>query len=467
MSNKYIVHGATYDGDGTTSAEATSNGGVGAWSNLINIMTAAPTYGSLAAGDVVNICSYRGGNINIAMTASKTMITVATQTAPIWWIVDDGTIWATGGILTLTWSANYSFNMNDYHNLIGKNQNWVFHSTYTARHSWIYTESQFLVGLKISRVVSLTYGYVRQRACAGMTFWYNCNFEMYGQESTRANLYNYDYNTVKYLGCKFDLSGITSSTLVMHDTSCYHGASVYFIGCSITGGKDTHYVWCNAVMSYSEQVYMQHTNYSPLLGYDNNYASSLTIGYDGVCIITDIPGLKFGYLRSMKSGHSQWVNGENYPTLAGQLPDLTYWGIKANLVNSDSYKPQELISFSKQQNVTASVRKITGEVLIDDLFDTPKNNKWWMEVCWVDTSGNSHIQTTQVFYDEATLTVSNAGWSAQVYGKKNFTKYKFEVITTAAVKQYTDVTMKLWTEYHATGTDTFVFVDPDFEMETI
>ena len=34
MPNKYIIHGATYNGNGTSSAEATSNGGVGAWNNI-------------------------------------------------------------------------------------------------------------------------------------------------------------------------------------------------------------------------------------------------------------------------------------------------------------------------------------------------------------------------------------------------------------------------------------------------
>ncbi len=34
MANKYIIHGATYNGDGTTSSEAASDGAAGAWNTL-------------------------------------------------------------------------------------------------------------------------------------------------------------------------------------------------------------------------------------------------------------------------------------------------------------------------------------------------------------------------------------------------------------------------------------------------
>lgn len=55
MANKYIVHGATYCGDGTSPNMATADGGVGAWNNINIFEGTAPPYGSLAAGDTVYI----------------------------------------------------------------------------------------------------------------------------------------------------------------------------------------------------------------------------------------------------------------------------------------------------------------------------------------------------------------------------------------------------------------------------
>src|SRR5574337_1363107 len=99
MAAKYFIFGATYNGDGTTSSEAASNGAAGAW-NQASIRTGtAPTYGSLAAGDTVNIRSKTGAgadaNISNTLGGAITLgAASATATAPITWILDDGTIWA-------------------------------------------------------------------------------------------------------------------------------------------------------------------------------------------------------------------------------------------------------------------------------------------------------------------------------------------------------------------------------------
>lgn len=57
MANKYLIHGATYCGDGTASNEAASAGAVGAWNDINVLEGTAPAQGSLAAGDVVYIRS--------------------------------------------------------------------------------------------------------------------------------------------------------------------------------------------------------------------------------------------------------------------------------------------------------------------------------------------------------------------------------------------------------------------------
>ena len=74
MANRYIRHGATFCGDGTTSAPATSNGGPGAWNDIaVFESTIAPAYGTLPAGTDVYIRTKdeAGNDIAISIIAAS------------------------------------------------------------------------------------------------------------------------------------------------------------------------------------------------------------------------------------------------------------------------------------------------------------------------------------------------------------------------------------------------------------
>ena len=93
MPNKYIIHGATYNGNGTSSAEATADGGVGAW-NSLNVFDAigAPNYGggSLVAGDTVFIRSKDASGNDLTRTLSATATlgsAAATSSAWVTWVL--------------------------------------------------------------------------------------------------------------------------------------------------------------------------------------------------------------------------------------------------------------------------------------------------------------------------------------------------------------------------------------------
>ena len=96
MANKYIRHGETYCGDGTTSAAATSDGGVGAWNNINVFEGTAPAYGALVAGDTVYIRSKDQGGANITRTMTTNIVVgsaSATENSTITWILDNGVVW--------------------------------------------------------------------------------------------------------------------------------------------------------------------------------------------------------------------------------------------------------------------------------------------------------------------------------------------------------------------------------------
>lgn len=138
MANKYIRHGETYCGDGTTSAAAASDGAVGAW-NDINILEGSPpssSAGALVSGDVVHIRSLdaAGAAITRTLTAARLLgSTAATATNPITWILDDGTVWSgINGVLTFTNSASYMTTLRINNVFVAKTRhNWKIKYTST------------------------------------------------------------------------------------------------------------------------------------------------------------------------------------------------------------------------------------------------------------------------------------------------------------------------------------------------
>ena len=122
MANKYIIHGAAFNGDGTSSAAATVNGGVGAWNTIAYFEGTAPAYGAIAAGDTVFIRALdaSGAAITRVSAASKTLgLAAGTISAPVTWILDQGDVWSgiTGSLTFEVSAGNYGFTISP-HNII-------------------------------------------------------------------------------------------------------------------------------------------------------------------------------------------------------------------------------------------------------------------------------------------------------------------------------------------------------------
>ena len=86
MANKYIIHGATYCGDGTASNEAASAGAVGAWNDINVFEGTAPAYGTApAAGDTVYIRSKTRAGADISRTlAANISLGSSVATSAAW-----------------------------------------------------------------------------------------------------------------------------------------------------------------------------------------------------------------------------------------------------------------------------------------------------------------------------------------------------------------------------------------------
>lgn len=121
MANKYIIHGATYCGDGTSSALATSAGAAGAWNDINVLEGTSPAYGALAAGDVVYIRSKTSAGADITRTlAANVTLGSSAATAAAWvtWVIDGGTIWSgINGTLTYTMASSYTVTQMAYNDI--------------------------------------------------------------------------------------------------------------------------------------------------------------------------------------------------------------------------------------------------------------------------------------------------------------------------------------------------------------
>ena len=124
MPNKYIRHGETFNGNGTSPDAATVDGGAGAWNN-INVFTnaTAPNYGggALVGGDVVNIRSLDKVGSPIAVSSAIALSlgsTAGTDLLPITWNFDNGVIWpGVSGQVTVTTTAGVAISLRNYNNI--------------------------------------------------------------------------------------------------------------------------------------------------------------------------------------------------------------------------------------------------------------------------------------------------------------------------------------------------------------
>lgn len=133
MADKYIIEGAAFNGDGTSSAAATVAGGVGAWNTLTYFEGATPAYGSIAAGDTVYIRSKTeaGADITRTMTAALTVGSAnATVANHVRWVLDGGTVWpGVSGSLTFT-GTSFNSTLRQYNSLYAEIRGaWVYRPT--------------------------------------------------------------------------------------------------------------------------------------------------------------------------------------------------------------------------------------------------------------------------------------------------------------------------------------------------
>lgn len=465
MADKFIIHGATFNGDGTSSAEAASDGAAGAWNN-INILTGTtPAFGVLAAGDVVYIRSKTsaGANIDVALsTTAETLLgsAAATLTAPIRWVLDGGAVWpGVDGALNFTIaSGNYPLTVMANNVVVASRRDAIYYyspSTGNGYSRGVQLADSAIFGWKI-QVSSVDTDYaepavrvavnksgvavqcditatgyaplVLVNSSSRMTLT-DCSLEITsasGPSATQPVIYGSrggDYNAPAVI----DVIGCTINGTIAATKPLAYGL-VNLIGCSIPGTMPptaapvTSNLW--TVSGF---------------GVDGAVGTAARVQYAGV-------------VDSRQDGY--------YPTLNGVLPDSagTPWSWKVY--------PSALLRYGAPTSLTLSAfftdattpSTATVEFLEPTTLTVNKENLY-VVFTWIDATGAVRSASS---YNPAAPAhdVSTAAWSTTTYGPTLFTKRKVSVPLAGGVKRNTLVTAHFMIRLLSASANDVLFVCP-------
>lgn len=467
MANKYIRHGETYCGDGTTSAAATSNGGVGAWNNINVFEGTAPAYGALAAGDTVYIRSKDQGGANITRTMTANIVVgsaSATEGSPTTWILDNGVVWSgVGGVLGYPNSGgNYTLEIRAYNNVIAMTKDALVTTTANAYGSeWLALKANagvYAKNIKINGESWTRSGIVVRLGGAildSLTMLVG-NHVGGGSPLFLPVQDSYAANTV--INADIVING-TDLTACIASSIAYMAACSYtFIGGRISGtSADNGSCLVKNDSQFPIRFIGTKIPRTMRVTYNQNYRPSTVeiVGCDD-----DGTG---GYIDE----YWGWATSrtDNYPpTLSATLPNttLTPWAWRVYPKNASVTTPMRLIS-SKLFTDAEAAKTVTLEFLVSTTMTTSKKSVW-MTVEYIDAATGlpKHVDTRD--FSEPSIDASSAAWSATTWGMVNFTKKKLAVTTPTAIKQNTLLTVTLFGTVKSVTANDIYFVDPDFAV---
>lgn len=474
MANKYIIHGATFDGDGTSSAEATSNGGVGAWNN-INILTGtAPTYGTLAAGDTVYIRtkSSAGADISVSFSVATTVGSAnATAAAWITWVFDDGVVWSgVKGIVTYTsTAAAVGLTFYDYNSFISTDPS-RFKSVHSTIHdSKLLLGECYIDGLTVDwTAVTGNTGTIGTRAAGLTPVVANLRFKTYKSHTTASGLIKPSLeNKIVLINPEIEItySGSTGSVFV---TNNYTNQIIVYGGRGFGAGFNSNMSICGTAGRSSG---------TQLIGFQYPIAAKLSAFIPASTNRCGFPYTSFGADGELGAevvdawGYASSRNDGNFPTLNATLPDSasTPWSWWAQLVSGNMPSNPMIIPVSKYFTDAAAAKKITLEILVSDTFASQlnKSNTVLTVVYTSNATGLPvHVSSKSVAETPPALDTSTAAWSTTTYGSVSLLKRKLEVTTPDAIKQNTPISVFLTCSAAGSLSSHILFVCPDPQLTT-
>lgn len=479
MANKYLIHGATYCGDGTASNEAASAGAAGAWNDINVLEGTAPAYGVPAAGDVVYIRSKTSGGSDITRvlgtdTATTVTLGLVTTTSPVTWVVDAGTVWSgingtlkyqsTVGGRSVTLRANNIFKAETQ-------DKFAIQSTVAspANTAFLYVYGHLINALVDATAKTDAYGlYFNLYSGAVLESphikWGNIGGSQYGQVIKL--LVGQDKALV--INPNIELLGSVQDGAVFWVDNGSSGApQLLVIGGEISGSgaaSGSNLVKFNNVTQYAGVfrsvglVVPRSMNTVMKVSGQGQVGNSVAeiINADSLMGCTVEHG--WGFVTSRTDN--------NPPVLQATLPDSagTKWSFRIYPQYASYAKPMH-VSSSQLYTDTPAAKTITLEILVANTFtgstDLTKSNTW-MTVEYVDDTTGDQVHLSTQDFAGGSLDASTADWSATVWGSVTLVKKKIAITTPSAIKQNTAITVTLHGKVASVNTDDILFVDPDF-----
>lgn len=463
MADKFIIHGATFNGDGTSSAEATSNGGVGAWNNINIFQGTAPTYGTLAGGDVVFIRSKSAAGADISVTTAVALSVgsaAATETAPITWVIDHGVVWpGVSGTVRYDGTARIAITIRDWNNIKAKDYNMVFGNNLstvsdvgalTFGTGW--TED---VLCDLSACTDINGPYISYKSSTHVRLWvrsrrrYRGVFRNGSIGQQTLTLYSPEIELLD----AGELDGVfcTDNGLLADPVTVY-GGRVFgpgaVVGAPLVTGDYNPGAFRGFGLAYPREMPICLTSSMT----SNIKQSVYADGADG----------SFGSEYMDAAYHFTSRSDNNPPTLNASIEtsDARPWSYRLYPYASSQARPARL-SVSKTWTQAPAAQKITQEILWPVAMGTPSKSAVYMVVQYVDaTTGLPKTLSTRDV-EGGPLDSSAAAWSATTWGMVNLAKYKLAIDTPTPIKQDTAVLVTLFVASRSATVNDVLFVDPD------
>ncbi len=470
MANKYVIHGAAFDGDGTASNVAASDGAAGAWNDFEAVLSNTLTYGSYAVGDTIYVATNNGtSDLSFTRTGTWTWADLgnADDGNYVTLYFDDGTNVGSAGTFTLNMSNNLI--ISDWE-VIGNNRFEIIHTNTAGYGGGIQLAGYF---------ENITYTSKGQRSVKGINYrGYHCNgltlnWETINNTSTPI-IYASDGGWAKIENLVIDFTGsnISTRTPEIFSVNSQVQFGMYVNGLEIKGTSTHQFNLFTKVYDHSSntlrmcQIVIDGLLCSGSITTDNLVKPpwNETEYYLDPPILVRGGENPFNSTYSQAAGYVAWTKGKNYPYLNASLPDGTGWSYLIKPTYAKKIKPLHCPPVRKLWESTASTVTVKLELAIDNR-QTPKDSEVWMNVCYINNSNNKmEVESTRVFTaSEATLATSTATWNPNppTYGAITLDEYKLELTTANSVKQYTEIVVHLFVGLAAFDSNSFWFYCPD------
>lgn len=462
MANKYIFHGATFNGDGTSPDAATVNGGVGAWNNINVYQGTAPAYGSFAGGDTINVRTKDAAGADITVNTATAMSlgsAAATETAPITWVFDAGVVWpGVSGTVRYNGTARIAITIRDWNNIKAHNYNFVVGNTMvsvtdvgalTLGTGW--TED---VLCDFSACTSSIGPYILHKSGFDVNLWVKSDgryvglFRPVGPKQTRT-----------LFAPQIELLGASETDPVFDLGNGYASEPVTVYGGRIFGPGAT--------------------NGTPMFvgGGNGNTFRSFGLQYP-----REMPLSTSALMTERVSGHADGADGgfgseffsyyytytsrsDNFPPTLNAYYKLTggatkYWSYRLYPYRTSQANPAQ-ITVQKTWRQAAAAQTVTQELLWPDSMAAPTKDQVYIVVQYTDDATGQLRSLSSRDLAGGALEVSTAAWSATTWGVVGLNKRKLSVTTPTAIKQDTPVLVMLFVAPRSATVNDVMFVCPD------